>query len=65
MTQIIELQVKSGELVAYPTTLPYQTFPEIMLWGERMFIFSGTYNSKDQPIYREARGVGVANGGIE
>jgi hypothetical protein len=49
----IELQTRDGQLVAIATTLPFQIMPEIMLWGERFFIFTGTYTGKDLPIYIE------------
>jgi hypothetical protein len=60
----IELQTRDGSLVAISTTLPFQTMPEIMLWGERFFIFTGTYTGKDVPIYREGI-CGIANGIVE
>lgn len=55
-----QLTTYTGEFVADVSILPFVDFPELLLWGERSFIFTGTYTGKDLPIYREARGVTAA-----
>ena len=56
MTQVL-LQTADGEHVATARTLPYEVWPEVMLWGERVFVKTDlaqvSSDGKAAPIYRE------------
>ena len=54
------LTTYEGHDVETVRILPFVDLPELLIWGERFFVFTGTYTGKDLPIYREVRGMTVA-----
>lgn len=54
MGRRVKLINAAGVLVGYTDHPPFQTSPEVLLWGERLFMIKSAGNSSELPVYREA-----------
>ena len=53
MTDVI-LQTRDGQFVHRGKVLPYQAWPVVMFWGQRVFFFCGMSRDEPEvPVYAE------------
>lgn len=50
----VALNALGGALTAYVDVLPFQTAPDVIVWGSRVFMNSHAYDDDGRPIYAEA-----------
>ena len=56
----VKLTLWSGGLVTYQRVLPYEIWPKILFWGERVFEDAGFYSEEKMRVYREVLDTCVA-----
>lgn len=50
----VELRLRGGEHVAFVEILPYQVGPDVVIWGERVFVSQFPLNAHPEGVFFEA-----------